>query len=63
MGSPVGIPKIEIEGDPRLSERYSIMTANPDSVRFLMNRNAIDSLLTTEVLHLRNTRRWMLASR
>lgn len=63
IGSLLGIPKLEIEGEPRLSERYSIMTANPDSVRLLMNRNAIDSLLAADDLHLRFTGRGMLASR
>ena len=63
IGSLLGIPKLELEDEPKLSERYAIMTANPESVRILMSRNAIDSLIAVEDLYLRFTGRGVLASR
>ncbi|MCP4833358.1 MAG: hypothetical protein GY895_01205 [Phycisphaera sp.] len=63
VGSLLGIPRLELEGEPELADRYAIMTANPESVRILMNRSTIDSLLAVEDLYLRFTGRGVLASR
>ena len=63
IGSLLGIPRLELEGESDLADRYAIMTANPESVRILMNRSAIDSLLAVEDLYLRFTGRGVLASR
>ena len=63
IGSLLGIPKLELEDEPELSKRYAIMTSNPESVRILMIRSAIDSLLAVEDLYLRFTGRGVLASR
>lgn len=63
IGSLLGIPRLELEDEPELSNRYAIMTANPESVRILMSRSAIDSLIAVEDLYLKFTGRGVLASR
>lgn len=61
--SMLGAPPLEIEDEPEFSERYTVMTANPDSVRILLGREVIDSLVAVEDLFLKFSGRGVLASR
>ncbi|MEE2972709.1 MAG: hypothetical protein VX672_06255, partial [Planctomycetota bacterium] len=63
LGSLVGVPTLEIEGEDEFNARYAVVTANPDSVRVLLGREAIDSLMAVEDLFLRFSGRGVLASR
>ena len=61
--SLLGAPPMELEDEPVFNERYSVMTANPDSVRVLLGRQAVESILAVDDLHLRFGGRGVLASR
>lgn len=59
----LGMPSLELEDEPALNERYWIVTANPESVRVLLGREAIDSLLAVDDLVLKFGGRGVLISR
>ena len=61
--SILGFPAMEFEDEPEFSDRYKVMTANVDSVRALLGREAIDSLLSVDDLYLKFSGRGVLISR
>ncbi len=61
--SLLGVPTMEFEDEPDFSQRYSVVTANPESVRLLLGREAIDSLLSVDDLFLKFSGRGVLLSR
>ena len=63
LTSMLGLPRLDLEDEPVFSERYKVMTTNADSVRALLGRDAIDSILAVDDLHLKFSGRGVLASR
>ena len=63
LGSLVGVPTLELEDENDFNERYAVITANPESVKVLLGREAIDSLVAVEDLFLKFSGRGVLASR
>ena len=61
--SMLGAPPLELEDEPAFSDRYTVMTMNPESVRILLSREAIDSLLAVDDLVLTFGGRGVIASR
>jgi hypothetical protein len=61
--SMLGAPPLELDDEPDFSDRYTVMTMNPESVRILLSREAIDSLLAVDDVFLTFSGRGVIASR
>ena len=63
LASMLGMPSLELEDEPEFSDRYSVMTTNADSVRVLLGRESIDSILGVDDLFFKFSGRGVLVSR
>lgn len=63
LASALGTPALELDEEPEFTERYSVMTVNPESVKVLLGREQIDSLVAVGDLFLKFGGRGVLASR
>ena len=63
VSSMLGMPSLEMEDEPVFSDRYRVLTTNEDSVRVLLGRESIDSILAVDDLHFRFSGRGVLVSR
>lgn len=63
LASMLGVPSLELEGEPEFSDRYNVMTTNAESVRVLLGREAIDSILAVDDLFFKFSGRGVLLSR
>lgn len=61
--SALGVPRMELADEPAFNDRYSVLTANAESVRVLLGRDAIDSILAVDDLFLKFSGRGVLVSR
>jgi len=61
--SMLGVPSLELEGESEFSDRYTVMTTNAESVRVLLGRESIDSILAVDDLYFKFSGRGVLVSR
>ncbi|TVQ81515.1 MAG: hypothetical protein EA380_01605 [Phycisphaeraceae bacterium] len=59
----LGLPTLDLPNEPEFMKRYMIVTANPGSVRSLLDRAAIDALIEARDLHIKSTDVGIIAMR
>jgi hypothetical protein len=59
----VGMPTFELENEPEFNEKFTVVTANPESVRVLLVRDMIDAIVRIENLNLAFMARGLLFTR
>ena len=48
----VGMPTFELEDQPGFNDKFTVVTANPESVRVLLVRDMVDAMVRIENLNL-----------
>jgi hypothetical protein len=59
----VGMPTFELENEPEFNEKFTVVTANPESVRVLLVRDMVDAMVRIENLNLAFMARGLLFTR
>jgi hypothetical protein len=59
----VGMPTFELENEPEFNEKFTVVTANPESVRVLLVRDIVDAMVRIENLNLAFMARGLLFTR
>ena len=59
----LGLPMLDLPDEPEFMRRYMIVTANPESVRTLLDRPAIDALIEARDLRIKSTDVGIIAMR
>jgi len=58
-----GMPTLELEDEPEFNDKFTVITANPESVRALLVRDMVDALVAIEDLSLSFMARGLLFTR
>lgn len=59
----MGVPGIELPDEPEFNEKFTVITANPESVRVLLVRDLIDALVAIEDVNMSFVSRGLLFTR
>ena len=59
----VGMPSFELEDEPAFNDKFTVVTANPESVRVLLVRDMVDAMVRIENLNLAFLARGLLFTR
>tara|TARA_B110000495_G_scaffold203070_1_gene225300 strand:- start:4039 stop:5319 length:1281 start_codon:yes stop_codon:yes gene_type:complete len=59
----VGMPTFELEDEPGFNDKFTVVTANPESVRVLLVRDMVDAMVAIENLNLSFMARGLLFTR